>query len=90
MPLIFTSRSRPQVQFNEALAEKDHASHRRRPTLFERWPGYIAITLAGIGGFVGLLVASNAFPEFAKPLRIAALIWFAWFGVIRLATVRNP
>ena len=78
------------MQIKSEPAAKGSASGRRQLTIFERWPGYIAVTVIGIGGFVGLLVASNAFPEFAKPLRITALIWFAWFGVIRLATARKP
>jgi hypothetical protein len=48
------------------------------------WGRYLAVTLAGAGGFVALLMASRELPEWATALRILALIWFACFGVLRL------
>jgi hypothetical protein len=46
---------------------------------------YFAITIAGVCGFVGLLVASHDIPQWATALRIIALLWFACLGVLRLA-----
>jgi hypothetical protein len=40
-----------------------------------------AVTLAGIVGFLGLLIAGSLLPKHAMPLRGLALVWFAVFGV---------
>jgi hypothetical protein len=40
-----------------------------------------AVTLAGVVGFLGLLVAGSLLPSYATPLRALALVWFAVFGV---------
>jgi hypothetical protein len=47
------------------------------------WLPVVIITLTGVAGFVGLLVASHYDPPHATPLRIGALIWFFGFGVVR-------
>jgi hypothetical protein len=47
--------------------------------------GYLLLSLAGVVGFVGLLLAAHVMPAQAEPLRIAALAWFLGFGVMRLA-----
>jgi len=77
-----TNTGRPTVTPSEPRAAVDP----RRISVFERWPAYFAITFAGIAGFIGMLVASHYWPQWGQGLRIAALIWFAWFGVVRLAT----
>ena len=41
------------------------------------------VTVAGVLGFVVLLVASTYFPHLANPIRVAALVWFFVFGAIR-------
>ena len=41
-----------------------------------------AVTLIGILGFLGLLVAGNLFPGGAVVLRVIALIWFVIFGAL--------
>jgi hypothetical protein len=41
------------------------------------------VTVAGVAGFVALLVASAYLPHEADPLRIAALVWFVVFGAVR-------
>jgi hypothetical protein len=46
---------------------------------------YIAVTLLGVAGFVGALVASAYFPQWATPLRIVALGWFVCLGGLRIA-----
>jgi NhaP-type Na+/H+ or K+/H+ antiporter len=43
----------------------------------------LLVTIAGISGFVALLVASTFFVHLATPIRVAALVWFAVFGAIR-------
>ncbi len=63
--------------------------HPRLASFFKRWPGYIAISIAGSAGFFGLLLAAHFLPQWGQGLRIAALIWFAWFGVLRLAATRR-
>ncbi len=40
-----------------------------------------AITLLGVVGFLGLLIAACRLPSLATPLRVLALVWFAAFGV---------
>jgi len=50
-----------------------------------RWISRTAITVAGLGGFVGLLVSSHYFPSAADSLRVLAIIWFFGFGAARFA-----
>ena len=45
-----------------------------------------AVTLVGIVGFLGLLIAGSLIPRYATPLRVLALIWFAAFGVWHVRT----
>jgi len=40
-----------------------------------------AIKVAGVAGFVGLLVFSHFLPAIATGLRIAAIVWFFGFGI---------
>jgi hypothetical protein len=58
---------------------------RGRPIGRAGWMIYFAITIAGVCGFVGLLVASYSIPQWAAALRIMALVWFASLGVVRFA-----
>jgi hypothetical protein len=44
---------------------------------------YLWISIVGVCGFVGLLVASHYWAPLAAPLRVAALVWFLGFGVLR-------
>jgi hypothetical protein len=55
----------------------------RTPPIRSPWPTILLITVAGVGGFVGLLVCSHYFPAIADPLRFAALVWFFAFGLIQ-------
>ena len=43
----------------------------------------LLLTIAGILGFVALLVASAYFVRLATPFRVAALLWFVVFGAVR-------
>jgi hypothetical protein len=52
-------------------------------------PRYLFISALGVCGFIGLLVGSHDLPAWAAPLRIAALVWFLGFGVIRAALIRR-
>jgi uncharacterized membrane protein len=45
------------------------------------------VTVAGLAGFLGLLVASAYLPREADPLRIAALVWFVVLGAVRTALI---
>jgi len=47
--------------------------------------GAFLVTVVGIAGFVGLLVASACLPHQSTPLRIAALVWFVVLGAVRTA-----
>ena len=47
----------------------------------------LALTVAGVVGFVGLLVAAHYLPGIAQPLRTAALIWFFVAGFIKIVFV---
>ncbi|WP_428334294.1 hypothetical protein [Novosphingobium sp.] len=40
-----------------------------------------AIRVAGVAGFVGLLIASHYLPAIATALRIAAIVWFFGCGI---------
>ena len=62
---------------------------RGRPIGRAGWIIYFAITIAGVGGFGGLLVASHDIPQWATALRIIALVWFAGLGVLRFALFRR-
>jgi hypothetical protein len=44
-----------------------------------------SITLVGVCGFAGFLVAGTVFPVHADLLRGLAIAWFAIFGGVRLA-----
>ncbi len=46
----------------------------------------LAVFLAGIVGFLGLLIAGSLIPRAATPLRALALVWFAVFGVWHFRT----
>lgn len=50
---------------------------------------YLLLTVVGVTGFVGLLVASHYFPQVATPLRIAALAVFLCFGLLRTVLFRR-
>ena len=52
----------------------------RRP---EEMKVALMVTVAGILGFVALLVASTYFAYLATPIRVAAFAWFVVFGGIR-------
>jgi hypothetical protein len=56
---------------------------RRSPSGRPRGLIYLAVTVAGVCGFIGLLVASHHVPQWATPLRVAALAWFVCAGVFR-------
>jgi hypothetical protein len=43
-----------------------------------------SITLVGVIGFVGLLVAGHYVPEADRFLQIAAFVWFFAFAVVRI------
>jgi hypothetical protein len=43
-----------------------------------------SITLVGVIGFVGLLVAGHYVPEADRFLQIAAFVWFFAFGAVRI------
>jgi NhaP-type Na+/H+ or K+/H+ antiporter len=45
------------------------------------------VTVAGLIGFVGLLVASAYLPREADALRIAALVWFVVLGAVRTTLI---
>ena len=75
--------TRPSASPEARLARDPEAT-----SIFQRWPGYFALTIAGVAGFVGLLMAGHYLPQWGQGFRIAALIWFAWFGVLRLATAK--
>ena len=44
----------------------------------------LVVTVAGVGGFLGLLVAAVYAPSAQEGLRIAAFIWFLGFGAVRV------
>lgn len=72
-----------------ASARPIHALIRKTPPLSSPWPTILLIALAGVLGFVGLLVCSAYFPAIANPLRIAALAWFFGFGLIQRTFIRR-
>ena len=45
----------------------------------------LALEAAGVAGFIGFLAGAHYFPQAAAPLRLAALGWFAIFGVLYVA-----
>lgn len=47
----------------------------------------LAMSAAGVVGFVGLLVAARYLPGFAQPLRAGALVWFFALGFIKIVFV---
>jgi hypothetical protein len=44
----------------------------------------VIVTLAGVGGFLGLLLAGAQARAAQDALRFAALAWFLGFGVVRI------
>jgi hypothetical protein len=44
----------------------------------------VIVTLAGLGGFLGLLIAGAEVRSGQDALRVAALIWFLGFGVLKV------
>jgi hypothetical protein len=50
----------------------------------------LLVTMLGLFGFAGLLLASSAYPASATLLRELALVWFFAFGAVRVAVGRRP
>ena len=51
----------------------------------------LLIRIVGVAGFVGLLVASQVVRGAEYACRVAALVWFALFGIVYvLASQRIP
>jgi hypothetical protein len=50
----------------------------------------ILVTVLGVSGFAGLLLASSAYPACATMLRELGLAWFFAFGAVRVVLGRNP
>jgi hypothetical protein len=44
----------------------------------------VTVTLAGLGGFLGLLITGAEVRSGQDALRVAALIWFLGFGILRV------
>jgi hypothetical protein len=44
----------------------------------------VIVTVAGLGGFLGLLIAGAEARSGQDALRVAALVWFLAFGVVKL------
>jgi hypothetical protein len=50
----------------------------------------VLVMVAGLGGFLGLLLLAHYLPQIANPLRIAGLLWFMAFGFLRFTLGVRP
>ena len=65
--------------------QRPQAPHPAPPRVGSRFlVARAVVTLAGVGGFLGLLVAAVHAPPAREGLRIAAFAWFMAFGVARI------
>jgi hypothetical protein len=62
------------------------APHPKRSPIASHYFGArVIVTLVGLGGFLGLLIAGAQVRSGQETLRAAALVWFFGFGVVRVA-----
>lgn len=66
---------------------RDHATDldsdgRSRRTLSRARLAVAGVMIVGVAGFLGLLLAARAAPDFASALRVLAFVWFFAAGAV--------